>query len=63
MERETRLAEKLRRVGVDLNRLSDTERERVFGLARAAWLEIWRPGLRWPSSPGTTATGGEVTRL
>ncbi len=63
MERETCLAERLRRVGYDLARLTEAQRIEIFTLARSAQVEIWRPGLAWPSSPGADRTGGAVTRL
>lgn len=63
MERETALAEKLRLVDYDLARLTDTERINVFTLARSARVELWRPGLRWPSSPDADRTGGGLTGL
>ncbi len=62
MERETDLAEIIRRVGYDLAQLTDAEHIRVSTLARSAQVQLWRPGLRWPSSPGSELTGGEVTR-
>ncbi len=61
MERETLLAEKLRRVDFDLDRLTDTQRIEIFALARSAQVELWRPGLRWPSSEGADQTGGALT--
>ena len=61
MERETRLAEILRRVDYDLDRLTEAQRIDVFTLAASARVELWRPGLRWPSSPGSDVTGGGIT--
>lgn len=63
MDKENQIAEILRPVDFDLNRLSESERTRVFGLAHAAWLEIWCPGVRWPSSEGAGSSGGEVTQI
>ena len=61
MERETLLAEKLRRVGYDLARLTEAQRIEIYDLARSARVELWHPGLRWPSSPGSDVTGGGIT--
>ena len=61
MERETRIAEKLRRVNFDLTRLTENQRIEIYDLALWARIEIWPPGQRWPSSPGTT--DGALTRI
>ena len=63
MERESRLAENLRRVGFDLDLLTEAQRIEVFTLARSAQVELWHRGLRWPSSPGADQHGGGLTRI
>ena len=62
-DRETRLAEKLRRIDYNLARVTEAERIEIFELGRAARIEIWSPGLRWPSNPDAGRSGGELTRL
>ena len=44
------LAEKLRAAGYNIGRLSEAECSEVFRLARAARIELPRPGVAWPSS-------------
>ena len=61
MERENALAEKLRRVGYDLARLTEAQRAEIFALARSAHVELWQPGVTWPSSPDAGRTGGGIT--
>ena len=63
MEHENKIAEKLRRIDFDLTSLTEAQRIEIFALARSAQVELWRPGLIWPSSPGADSTGGEVTQL
>ncbi len=57
MERETALAQKLQRVGFDLTRLTESQRTEIYDLARAARIELWRPGLVWASSPDAGDAG------
>jgi hypothetical protein len=63
MERETALAQKLRRVDYDLDRLTEAQRIEIFDLARSAQVELWRPGARWSSGTGADLTGGGLSRL
>ena len=63
MDHDESLAKILRSADYDLTHLTDAERVRVFDLARSAQVELWRPGLRWPSSPGSDVTCAELTWL
>lgn len=63
MEIEDRLAGILRTASHDLSRLSNAQRIDVFTLARSGQIELWRPGLRWPSSESADQSGGGVTRI
>ena len=51
-DRETRLVDLLRSCNFDRSRLSDSDNETVWDLARRASIELHTPGARWPSSPG-----------
>ncbi len=62
-DRDTRLVEILSSCGYNRTHLTDVLRAEVFNLARAAQIELWRPGTAWPSSPGADLTGGVLTRL
>ncbi len=61
MERETALAQRLRRIDYDLSCLTESQRTEIYDLARLARVELWQPGKRWPSSPGSSVTGGGIT--
>jgi hypothetical protein len=61
MERETALAEKLRVVSFDMDQITDAQRVEVATLARRARVELWHPGLRWPSSDHAARDGGDLT--
>ena len=63
MERETALAQKLRRVDYDLARLTESQRIEIHDLARSARVELPQLGVAWPSSPDAGRTGGELTHL
>ncbi len=63
METLDRLAEKLQCVDFDLDRLTDEKRAEVYALARAAGIELYRPGAVWPSSLDIGERGGGLTRL
>ena len=63
MESIDRLAEKLRAVDFDRSRLTADQHAEVFNLARAAGIELYRPGVAWPSSPGADLAGRVITRL
>ncbi len=62
-DREARLVEILNACDFDRSRLSNADNAAVFDLARAAGIELYRPGVAWPSSPGADLIGGEITRL
>ncbi len=63
MERETALAQKLRAVDYDVDRLTEFQRIEIYDLARAARIELPCPGTAWPSSPSADLSGGEITPL
>ncbi len=60
---EPRLVEILSACDFDRSRLSVADAAEVFNLARSAGIELYRPGVAWPSSPGADLTGGGITRL
>ena len=60
---ETLLADKLRAADFDLSRLSDVQLAEVYRLARAARIELPRPGVAWPNIAGTDVLAGPVTRV
>ncbi len=62
-DRDIRLVEILSSCDYDRSRLSDVDAAEAFSLARAAQIELWRPGMVWPSSPGTEHRGGGLTPL
>ena len=62
MDHEDDLAARLRVVNYDTSRLSEAECSEVYRLARAAKIELPRPGVA-PSSLGADLTGGGLTRL
>ena len=63
MDHNEALAAKLRSVDYDRSRLTDDQCVEVYRLARAAKIELWRPGLVWPSSDSADLRGGAVTRI
>ena len=62
-DRDIRLVEILNSCDFDRTRLTGALHAAVFNLARAAGIELYRPGVAWSSSPGADLTGGEITRL
>ena len=46
------IAEKLRAVDYDLNRLTDTERTELFSQARKCGIQIWHRDFLWSSQAG-----------
>ena len=62
-DRDARLVEMLENCNFDRARLSDADVAEAFSLARAAQIELWRPGMVWPSSDGASLRGGAVTHV
>ncbi len=58
----TRLLEILDFCDYDCSRLSSASYAEAFSLARCARIELPRPGVAWPSSPGVTGAG-EITPI
>ena len=63
MRFETLLADKLRAADFDLSRMSDVQLAEVYRLARAARIELPRPGVKWPNIAGTAVLAGPVTEF
>ena len=63
MDHDEALAEKLRAVDYDRTRLPDADLVEVYRLARAARIELPRPGVVWPSSEGAEDRGGALSRI
>ena len=62
-DRCARLVQILESCDFDRSRLSASDNETVWDLARRASVELPRPGVTWASSPGADLTGGEVTAV
>ncbi len=58
-----RLTELLGACDHDRGRLSVAEAAEVYKLAALIGIELYRKGLRWPSSEGADLRGGEITHL
>ncbi len=63
MSYEEQIADRLRNCDFDTHRLDDIQLAEIYRLARGAHIELWRPGVVWPSGTGADRTGGGLSRL